>query len=236
MSDSYSSAPREAAWLDLGVEEYARAYELQTRLHGLREAGKAPDTVLVVEHAACVTIGRSGRRESILASEDELREAGVAVHQTDRGGDVTYHGPGQLVLYTIVDLKAYGRDVHAHARRLEQVLIDALASFGVEAARKKEYPGVWTSQGKIGAVGFRVSRWVTLHGISLNVSPDMAHFSLIVPCGIRDQGVTSLVRVLGHPVETAEVKAALRASFERVFELQLYDATRSSLGLQQAAE
>ena len=231
MSDSPSSGPREAAWLDLGVEEYVRAYELQTRLHDLREAGRNPDTVLVVEHPACVTIGRSGRRESILASEDELREAGVAVHQTDRGGDVTYHGPGQLLLYPIVDLKAYGRDVHAHAWRLEQVLIDTLAAFGVEATRKKEYPGVWTTQGKIGAIGLRVSRWVTLHGVSLNVSPDMAHFSLIVPCGIRDQGVTSLVRMLGRPVETSEVKAALRASFERVFELRLRDATKSSLGL-----
>jgi lipoyl(octanoyl) transferase len=226
-----SNRSRRAAWLDLGVEEYARAYELQTHLHDLRERGEVPDTVIAVEHLACVTVGRAGRRESVLASEDELRQAGVALYQTDRGGDVTYHGPGQLVLYPIVDLKTYGKDVHAHARRLEQVLIDTVASFGVEASRNKEYPGVWTDQGKIGAIGLRVSRWVTLHGVSLNVSPDMSHFSLIVPCGIRDLGVTSLTQVLGRPVGTAAVKAVLRASFEKVFEVRLNDATRSSLGV-----
>ncbi len=219
---------RVADWLDLGVEEYARAYELQTRLHDLREAGGVPDTVLVVEHTPCITVGRAGRRESILAGEEELRRAGVDVHRSDRGGDVTYHGPGQLVLYPIMDLREYGKDVHAHARRLEQVLIDTLASFGVEATRQKEYPGVWTAQGKIGAIGLRVSRWVTLHGVSLNVSPDMSHFTLIVPCGIRDQGVTSLTQVLGRPVDTEEVKARLWLAFEGVFAVRLREVSRSS--------
>jgi lipoate-protein ligase B len=226
-----SGGSRRALWLDLGVEEYTRAYELQTRLHGLRERQEIPDTVVVVEHLACVTVGRAGHRESILASDDELRRAGVALHQTDRGGDVTYHGPGQLVLYLIMDLREYGKDVHAHARRLEQVLIDTLAAFGVEATRQKQYPGVWTSQGKIGAIGLRVSRWVTLHGVSLNVSPDMSHFSLIVPCGIRDQSVTSMVQVLRRPVEVAAVKNVARASFEKVFEVRLTDAAKSILEL-----
>lgn len=224
---------REAAWLDLGVAEYAWTYGLQTQLHGLRERGFVLDTVVVVEHSPCITIGRAGRMESILAGDDRLHEAGVPVYRSDRGGDVTYHGPGQIVLYPIMDLRAYGRDVHAHARRLEQVLIDTLAVFGVEATRKKEYPGVWTAQGKIGAIGLRVSRWVTLHGISLNVSPDMSHFDLIVPCGLREHGVTSLTRVLGRPVEMETVKAQLRLSFERVYEVRLTDVTAPELGLGQ---
>ena len=223
--------PHTAAWLDLGREEYARTYELQTRLHDRRKLDEVPDTVVVVEHLPCVTIGRAGRRESIVASDGELLEAGVAVHQSDRGGDVTYHGPGQVVLYPIVDLKAYGRDVHAHARRLEQVLIDAIGSYGIEATRRKEYPGVWTAQGKVAAIGLRVSRWVTLHGVALNVSPDMSHFSLIVPCGIQGENVTSLAQLLGRPVETAEVKARLRGAFERVFAVRLHDVSKEDLCL-----
>lgn len=223
--------PRQAAWLDLGTVDYARAYQLQLQLHDLRESGSVPDIVLVLEHPACITVGRAGRRESILATEDRLGKTGVAVYQSDRGGDVTYHGPGQIVLYAIIDLRAYGRDVHAHARRLEQVLIDVLASYGIEATRKKEYPGVWTARGKIGALGLRVSRWVTLHGVSLNVSPEMAHFSLIIPCGIREHGVTSMTESLGHRIDPAEVKPRLRASFERVFNVELTPATPAQLGL-----
>jgi lipoate-protein ligase B len=184
---------------------------------------------LVGEHPACITVGRAGHRESILASEAKLQAAGIAVHPTDRGGDVTYHGPGQLVVYPIVALDGYGRDVHAHARRLEQVLIDTLASFGVEGERRKEYPGVWTVQGKIGALGLRVHRWVTMHGISLNVSPDMSHFSLIVPCGLKAEAVTSLERLLGHDIEMALVKTTLREAFGRVFGVSLLEVAPASL-------
>lgn len=223
---------RRAAWLDLGVCEYERAYDLQLRLHARRLAGAIPDVAIVLEHAPCITYGRAAHAaENILAGEERLRAAGVAVRATDRGGDVTYHGPGQLILYAIVDLAGYGKDVHAHSRRLEQVLIDTLASFGVEATRKKEYPGVWTDRGKIGAIGLRVSRWVTLHGVSLNVSPDMSHFSLIVPCGIKEHGVTSLADLLGHSVGVAEVKPRVRESFERMFEVRSDDVSAEELSL-----
>ena len=222
---------RPAAWLDLGAQEYDRAFAIQTRLHTLRLAGSIPDTAVVLEHPPCITFGRAAHREHILATPRELEAAGVEVHTTDRGGDVTYHGPGQVVLYAIVDLAGYGKDVHAHARRLEQVLIDVLASFGVEAGRQPEYPGVWTAEGKIGAIGVKVKRWVTLHGVSLNVSPDMSHFGLIVPCGIGDQGVTSLTQLLGHKVEVAEVKPVLKNAFEQVFGVRLVDATGAELGL-----
>jgi len=219
------------ALLDVGLMDYVSAYELQLRLHARRLAGRIPDTVVLLEHTPCITCGRRADRSHILANDARLLSAGVAVHATDRGGDVTYHGPGQLVLYAIVDLRGYRKDVHGHARRLEQVLIDTVASFGIEAGRRKEYPGVWTDKGKIGAIGFRVSRWVTLHGVSLNVSPDMEHFSLIIPCGIREHGVVSLSGLLGCPVETSLVRERVRASFEQVFQVQLHDTNRDALGV-----
>jgi lipoate-protein ligase B len=222
---------RRAAWLDLGTEEYDRAFAIQTRLHALRLAGAIPDTAVVLEHTPCVTYGRAAHLEHVLATPRELEAAGIHVHPTDRGGDVTYHGPGQVVLYAFVDLADYGKDIHAHVRRLEQVVIDVLTSFGVEAGRKPQYPGVWTEEGKIGAIGVKVKRWVTLHGISLNVSPDMSHFALIVPCGLRDQEVTSLARLLGRPVEVAEVKTGMRNAFERVFDVALADVEKAALGL-----
>lgn len=213
----------QAAWLDLGVEEYACAYEVQLGLHALRLSGEIPDTAVAVEHPACITVGRGSRPEHILAGREELRAAGIAIHATDRGGGVSYHGPGQLVLYPIIDLHGYGRDVHAYARRLEQVLIDTAAVFGVAATRRRGYPGVWTTQGKIGAMGLRVKRWVAFHGVSFNVSPEMSHFSYIVPCGIRDEGVTSLAEMLGCRVDTGEAKIAMRKAFARAFDVCLTD-------------
>lgn len=213
---------RQALWLDLGVDDYTRAYELQTRLHALRVAGRISDAFVLMEHPPCITVGRTARPEHILASRQQLRAAGIAFHTTDRGGGVTYHGPGQLVLYPIVDLGGYGRDVHAHARRLEQVLIDTVGAFGVTAVRRREYPGVWTAQGKIGAIGLRVTRWVTLHGVSLNVSPDLTHFSHIVPCGISGEGVVSLAGVLERQVEIAEVKKVMQSAVAQVFGTNLH--------------
>jgi lipoate-protein ligase B len=222
---------RRTAWLDIGVCDYAEVYDLQRRLHARRLAGEIPDAAVVLEHTACITYGRGADLTHILAGDERLREAGVAVFPTDRGGDVTYHGPGQLILYAIVDLRGYGKDVHAHSRRLEQVLIDTLTPFGVEAARRKEYPGVWTERGKIGAIGIRVSRWVAFHGVSLNVAPEMSHFSLIVPCGIAEYGVVSLAELIGRPVPMAEVKSRARESFGRVFETRLFDVTAGELGV-----
>jgi lipoate-protein ligase B len=229
--DRSAPSPRQAAWLDLGAEGYARTYELQLRLHALRLAGEIPDTVVAVEHHPCITFGRAAHQEHILAGKEELEHAGVEVCTTDRGGDVTYHGPGQVVLYPIFDLAGYCKDVHAYARRLEQVLIDVLASYGVDAGRKTEYPGVWTSEGKIGAIGIKVKRWVTLHGVSFNVCPDMRHFGLIVPCGITDHSVASLTGLLGRQVGVGDVKQRLRSCFERVFGVGLVDATVGELGL-----
>ena len=145
------------------------------------------------------------------------------VYETDRGGDITYHGPGQLVCYPIIDLDDYGRDVHLYARRMEEVLIRTLKFFGIVAGRKTGYPGVWAGQSKIAAEGISVRHWITMHGTSLNVCPNMLHFSLIVPCGITEYGVTSMEEVLGEKVDIAEVRKQMRHQFSQVFEIQLED-------------
>jgi len=218
---------RTAMLLDIGRADYRVACELQLRLHGLRRVGQIPDALVLVEHEPCITLGRSADARHIRADEAELRRRGIAVHESDRGGDVTYHGPGQLVLYAIVDLGAYGRDVHEHVRRLEQVAIDVLASFGVGANRVGEYPGVWTAQGKVAAIGVSARRWVTMHGVALNVAPNMAHFSCIVPCGIADRPVTSLRELLGHTVDMGAVKSRATAAWERVFGVTLIEVPAS---------
>ena len=220
---------REMVWVDLGTEEYLAVRHLQRRLSDQRRLGITPDVVLVVEHPPCVTIGRAGRAEHVLVGEETLIAAGIDLHQTDRGGDVTYHGPGQLVCYPIVDLGGYARDVHAHVRRLEEVMIRTSAAFGVSAHREAAYPGVWTARGKIGAVGIGVRRWVTTHGASLNVCPCLDHYELIVPCGIRRRRVTSLAEMRGRPVGMAAVRRQMRRAFAGVFETALRDAGRDEV-------
>ena len=187
----------------------------------MRQTGEIPDTFLLVEHPPCVTIGRGGTSAHILVGNDVLEREGIAVHMTDRGGDVTYHGPGQLVCYPIVALEDYDRDLHAHARRLETVMMKAVASFGVESWRQPGFPGVWTALGKIGSIGVAVRRWVTTHGAALNVSLDLRPFSLIVPCGLSGVTVTSLAEILGWPPDLALARQVMREGCEHAFGLSL---------------
>lgn len=220
---------REAVWLDLGLQDYGRAYQVQLELHASRLEERIPDTMVVVEHTPCITLGRSAKAEHVLVSAEGLERAGIGVYRTDRGGDVTYHGPGQLVLYAIVDLGRRGKDVHAHVWRLEEVMIETLASLGAESWRRAGYPGVWTHQGKIGAVGVRVRRWVTFHGFSLNIFPNLAHFDYIVPCGLHGDKVTSLAQILGRKVEMELVKSQTRRSIANVFGARVLDGRRAGL-------
>ena len=217
---------RTGLWVDLDREEYVSTFRLQEELLGLRQEGEIPDTFLLVEHLPCVTIGRGGTTAHILADEHALVQAGIRVHISNRGGDVTYHGPGQLVCYPIVDLGGYGRDVHAHARRLEAVMMQTAASFGIASWRLPGFPGVWTAKGKIGAIGVAVRRWVTMHGAALNVCPDLQAFSLIVPCGLSGMAVTSLAEIQGHAVDLTLARVAMRAACEEVFGVHFVDRTR----------
>ena len=201
---------------DLGRVDYADAFTIQQDFVVRRKRGEIPDQLLIVEHPHVVTMGRSGHDDNLLAAPELLERAGIAFHRTDRGGDATYHGPGQVIGYPILDLREWKRDVVAYVRGLEQVLIGALAEFGIEAGREKGATGVWTSRGKIAAIGVHISRWVTSHGFALNVDTDLSYFQYIVPCGLT-KPVTS-IRECGVTAERAHVVAAIARGFARVFE------------------
>jgi lipoyl(octanoyl) transferase len=201
----------------LGRVAYARGLEIQERLVAERQARTIPDQLLLLEHDPVFTLGRNARAENVLFPAELLRQRGFDVHDTGRGGDVTYHGPGQVVGYPILDLSPDRRDVHRYVRDLEEVMIRTCAAYGVEAGRIAGLTGTWVGREKVGAIGVRISRWVTSHGFAFNVSTDLAAFDLIVPCGIRDKGVTSLERLLGRPVPIDEVMDRLAASFADVF-------------------
>jgi lipoyl(octanoyl) transferase len=203
----------------LGRVGYARGLELQAQLVAERQGGRAPDTLLLLEHDPVFTLGRNTRRENLLFTEDALRRQGFAVFEAGRGGDVTYHGPGQAVGYPILELPPGRRDVHRYVRDLEEVLIRTCRDFGVAAGRVSGLTGCWAGDEKVGAIGVRIARWVTCHGFALNVSNDLAPFGLIVPCGIRDRGVTSLERRLGAPVALEAVMLRLSANLADVFAL-----------------
>jgi lipoyl(octanoyl) transferase len=204
---------------DLGRVAYGDALELQRALVERRKRGEIPDQFLIVEHPHVITLGRNGREQNLLASPEALERAGISFFPTDRGGDITYHGPGQVVGYPILDLREWKRDVVAYVRTMEQALIDALAGFGIEADRVSGCTGVWVNGAKIAAIGVHISRWVTSHGFALNLTTDLNYFQYIVPCGLT-RPVTSMA-ALGASPARAEVIAALAAHFGRSFQLDI---------------
>jgi len=210
-------SPRSLTIRRLGRIRYAAGLELQARLVADRQAGRIPDTLLLLEHEPVFTLGRNARRENVLFAEEDLRARGFDVFESGRGGDVTYHGPGQVVGYPILDLSPDRRDVHRYVRDLEAVMIAVCADYGIEATRIAGLTGTWVGQEKIGAIGVRIARWVTSHGFALNVATDLSPFGLIVPCGIRGRGVTSLERLLGRTVAIEQAMDRVEARFAQVF-------------------
>lgn len=210
----------------LGQVPYAEGLELQRALVEERRDGRIPDTLLLLQHAHVVTIGvKKEGRSHILATPERLSSLGVEVFETGRGGDVTYHGPGQLVGYPIVDLNPDRRDVHRYVRDLEEVMIRVCAGYGVTAGRVQGFSGAWVGDTKIGAIGVRISRWITSHGFAFNVTTDVAFFDLIVPCGIADRGVTSLAAQLGREPSMGEVEDRFVEQFAAVFDRTVDAAT-----------
>jgi lipoyl(octanoyl) transferase len=205
----------------LGRVPYARGLEIQAALVAERQARRIPDHLLLLEHDPVFTLGRNARHENVLFPAEALRARGFEVFETGRGGDVTYHGPGQVVGYPIVDLAPDRCDVHRYVRDLEEVMIRTCADYGVEASRVEGLTGTWVGQDKIGAIGVRIARWVTSHGFAFNVATDLSAFALIVPCGIRGRGVTSLERLLGRPVPSEAVMDRLAGHFACVFEREV---------------
>ena len=206
-------------FLDLGLLDYQDALDLQTDLRDRRIAGQVPDTLLLLEHPPVITLGRSGNLDNVLVSESELSDHGIKLFHANRGGDVTYHGPGQVVGYAIMDLTRHGTDLRKHLWKLEEVLIIALKSLGVAGVRRDGETGVWVAQNKIASIGIHVKRWVTMHGFALNVAPNFDHLDLINHCGITDAPMTSIQNVLAHPIPSHQVHQALIDSFTQVFSL-----------------
>jgi len=209
----------ELVTLDVGRAAYGPTLRLQERLR--REVHAAPEErayLVLVEHdPPVITLGRGADAAHVVAPRERLAREGVEIHETQRGGDVTYHGPGQIVGYPILRLDLHGRDVHRYLRDLEETLIRLLARFGIQGERTRGMTGVWVGREKVAAIGVAISRWVTWHGFALNVDPDLAHFGLIVPCGLQGMGVTSLARLLGRPITVAEVKGPLVECLVEVF-------------------
>lgn len=201
---------------------YGRGLEIQRTVHAARRAGRIPDTVLLLEHTPVVTLGRRGRTQHLKISEEALRARGMELHTASRGGDVTYHGPGQWVLYPILHLGDHGADAHGYLYNLEETAIRTAADFGIAARRREGQSGAWTDAGKIAAIGFHIKRWITLHGMSLNVCPDMSGFETIVPCGLIGEPVASFRSILGASAPSMHaVRERLAARFEEVFDRPL---------------
>ncbi len=217
--------------LDLGLIDYAEAWALQKRIVAARKADAMEDVLLLCEHPHVITLGRNGKREHLLAPERVLRRRGVEFHATDRGGDITYHGPGQIVGYPILNLAEIRRDVVWYVRMLEEAMIRATAEFGIEAGREAGKTGIWarTASGageKLAAIGVHISRWVTSHGFAYNVSTDLRYFDLIVPCGISDRKPASLEKLLDRRVERAEAAPRIVRHFGGVFSLEMRETAR----------
>ena len=204
---------------ELGRVDYGRALELQQELVSQRKRGLIADQLLLLEHPHVITLGRNGHMENLLASDEILDRAGISFYPTDRGGDVTYRGPGQLVGYPILDLRDWKRDVGAYVRGVEQSIIETLADFGIEAGRIPKLTGVWVGERKIAAIGVHLSRWVTSHGFALNVSTDLSYFQYIVPCGLT-RPVASMAQ-LGVRASLDEVMRSLAGHFGRVFDCEM---------------
>lgn len=219
--------------VDLGLIGYAHACELQQRTVAARKAGTIGDVLFICEHPHVITLGRNGKQANLLASDHVLRQMNVEFHESDRGGDITYHGPGQVVGYPILNLAEIRRDVGWYMRQLEEVMIQAGAAFGVTAERREGITGIWVTTprgaGKLGAIGVHLSRWITSHGFAYNAAVDLRYFELIVPCGLTGKQATSLEKLLDRPVPAWAAAETLVAKFGEVFGMTMRTATRAEL-------
>ena len=221
-----ASADRPLEVRRLGTVSYAEALAMQRALVEERRADRVPDLLILLQHPPVITLGvkGDGGRSNVVATPDRLAELGIAVEETGRGGDVTYHGPGQIVGYPILDLRPDRQDVHRYVRDLEEVMIRTCADYGLDAGRVAGLTGTWIGAEKIGAIGVRISRWITSHGFAFNVSTRLDHFQLIVPCGIADRGVTSLEKATGRTIPFEEVEDRMIEHFAAVFAREVHPA------------
>ena len=216
--------------VDLYLKRYNQVWDFQRQLQRRRKEGKIADTLILVEHYPVYTIGKNGTDSNIVATDEFLKSNGIEVVHVDRGGDVTYHGPGQLVGYPIFDLNGHRTSISWYMRSLEEVFIKLLSRWGIKGKRSEGYPGVWVEENKIAALGVRISRWVTMHGFALNVNTNLDHFDGIIPCGIHHGGVTSIEKILGHQIDLEEVKDIVLESFQDIFNFSVVRKDTESMG------
>ena len=202
---------------DLGFADYKDVWDLQKETHLKKQQGSADDILYTVEHNNVYTLGKTGSRDHILINDEEMKAKGISYYEIDRGGDITYHGPGQLVAYPILDLNNYYKDTHRYLRDLEETVILTLKELGIEAHREEEFTGVWVGEEKICAIGIKVSRWITMHGIAFNINTDLSYFDKIIPCGIFHKGVTSIEKITGKKADMAEIKKTYVNNFLKTF-------------------
>ncbi len=216
LTDERISHEKNLNLVKLGIVDYGPAHRLQERLVQKHIQGNGSNSLLLLQHNPVITIGRSGDRDNILASRAVLAAAGIDIYEIERGGDVTYHGPGQLTGYPIIVLRHFKIDVHWYLRQLEETIIKVLAEYSIVGERIEGYTGVWVGNEKVAAIGVAIRRWITYHGFALNVYPDMSHFQMIRPCGITDKGVTSIEKLLGHRVDMDGVIDKTASAFAEV--------------------
>ncbi len=203
--------------INLGIEPYKKIWDFQHQLHQLRVDRKITDVFILLEHSHVYTLGKIAKNEHLLVSPQKLTDEKIDLFEIDRGGDITYHGPGQIVGYPIIKLDDLYQDIHRYLRELEEVIIQTLISYGVRGERHPKFTGVWVGNEKIAAIGIKVSRWVTMHGFAFNINTDLNYFGKIIPCGISDKGVTSLEKILGQKQSIEEVKKNLMDNFMKIF-------------------
>jgi len=215
MANQYIS--RNFDYCDLGFIDYKEAWDLQKEIFTKRVHNETGDTFFLLEHPHTYTLGKVAEKENLISNDEQLKELGIKVYEIDRGGDITYHGPGQIVGYPIIKLSDWKEDTHEYLRGLEEVIMNVSSDYGLKTERNSKYTGVWIDNRKIAAIGIKVSRWVTMHGFAFNINTDLNYFGGIIPCGIRDKDVTSLQRELGNEVNIDEVKIKLVKEFEKFF-------------------
>lgn len=216
--------------LDLGMVEYDRAWDLQKRLHSLRARHEIGDVLLLLEHPPTLTVGKSGSMKNVLASPERLAQLGISLFFIERGGDVTYHGPGQVVGYPIMDLRGRGKDIYRFVTDLEEVMIRTARDFHVDATRDPGHRGVWANGSELGAIGLSVRRWVSMHGFAFNVTTNLEHFKIINPCGFSERQATSLGALLDRDIAMEKARERIQFHFSAVFDVDIIPATHEGLG------
>lgn len=206
--------------LNLGLAAYKDVWDLQKKIHLYKQKNKSEDVIITVEHPHVYTLGKIGDRNHLLISDDEMKNTGISYYEIDRGGDITYHGPGQLVVYPIFDLNNYYKDTHRFLRDLEEIVMLTLKEYGIDSYREEDYTGVWVGGEKICAIGIKVSRWITMHGLAFNINNDLSYFDKIIPCGIFHKDVISLSRVLKKEIEMTEIISKILDNFMQVFNIE----------------